>query len=618
MSYTAAVRVRFRSAPLRWGLWALALATAPASTRAAESDKFASEKEQKIAQPALAPGKSTGASRAEDAAFLALMDSLGREYARHYPIEATELGIHDHDGEIDDLSPAGIAAETAWLGGWQRKLAAVQADRLSPALRFDLELSRHAIASRLFQRGEIHDERVRPGLYLRLAAGSVNALIKRSFAPPIVRLRSVLSRQAKLPAILQVAEQNLGEGSRVAQISIDITLSDLDATARFFSDDVPAAFPDVKDAVLLAELRKSSQTVADSLRRFGDFLRKRRATASPNFALGDEAYRKRLWAIEMIDTPLPQLLQQAESELARLRAEFQKTAAQIDRKKSAEQVQLDMQKDHPTGDRIIAETVSRLSGQQKFLIDRSIVSVPSPVLPLVRETPPFMRATTLASMDTPGPYDTAKEAYYYVTLPSPDWKPDQVEDFLRGAYNRPLIDVVSIHEAYPGHYLQHLWEPRLSHARQLFGVMSNIEGWAHYTEQMMLDEGYGGGDPRLRLAQLQDALLRAGRYVAALRMHTDAAGAGKPRMTVAQATDFFNHDALQTRKVSEMEALRGTQDPLYMVYTWGKLEILRLRDEVKAQRGAAYTLKGFHDDLLGYGRAPLRLIRGPLLGSAAK
>ncbi len=546
---------------------------------------------------------------ADDQAFAALMVTLTSEYAKRYPIEATELGIHSYDGEIDDVSPAGIAAELAWLRDWQARLAAIPSASLSTENRFDLELARHAVGSRLYLRGEAQDHRRRPGTYLRMVAGSVNALIKRSFAPAQQRLRLVQARLAKLPSALQAAEKNLDESAPLSQVAIDITLSDLDATARFLSDDVPLAFPEVKDAALQQELRQASSTVAQALRRFGDFLKQRRKTASPTFSLGSEAYKKRLWAVEMIDEPLPQLLSRAESEIARLQREFRATAGKIDSKKDAAAVQLDMLKDHPSGDRVIAETSARLSGQQKFLIDRRIVTLPSPVLPLVRESPPFMRATTLASMDTPGPYDSAKEAYYYVTLPNPTWTKEQAEDFLRGAHSRPIIEVTAIHEAFPGHYLQHLWEGRLSKARQLFGVMSNIEGWAHYTEQMMLDEGYGNGDPTLRLAQIQDALLRAGRFVAALRMHTDAAGPGSAAWTVEQATDYFQKQALQTRKVSEMEALRGTQDPLYMVYTWGKLEILRLRDDVKAVRGAGFALKGFHDDLLSYGRAPFRLIR---------
>jgi uncharacterized protein (DUF885 family) len=231
-------------------------------------------------------------------------------------------------------------------------------------------------------------------------------------------------------------------------------------------------------------------------------------------------------------------------------------------------------------------------------------------MPKVAETPPFMRATTMASMETPGAYEThATEAYYNVTLPEKGWSAAQTEDFMRGAFNRPLIDVVSIHEAFPGHYVQFLWMPRIdSKVRKFEAVSSNAEGWAHYCEQMLLDEGYGEGDPRLRLAQLQDALLRAARYVVGIRMHTRG-------MTFDEGVAFFQKEGYQTQKVAEMETKRGTMDPTYLYYTAGKLEILKLRDEYKAKLGPAFTLRKFHDALLKEGALPLPLVRKALLGS---
>ena len=218
-----------------------------------------------------------------------------------------------------------------------------------------------------------------------------------------------------------------------------------------------------------------------------------------------------------------------------------------------------------------------------------------------------MRATTLASMDTPGPYEKASEAYYYITLPDPTWPPAETEDFLRGAHNRPLIDVVAIHEAFPGHYIQYLWLGRLSKVRQLTDVTSNSEGWAHYAEEMKMEEGYPKSDPKVRLMQLQDALLRAARFVAGIRMHCRG-------MTQAQAEAFFVREGLQMKTVAELEARRGTQDPLFIVYTYGKLQILKLRADYQAQQGSAYSLRQFHDTLLRYGRAPLGLIRKAMLG----
>ncbi len=541
----------------------------------------------------------------DDARFAKLVDDFLVEYAAIAPSQATTLGLHEHDGELEDLSPAGRDHQLAFIKRWEGRLAAVPAERLSPDNRFDLELFRYALGQQRFSLTEMADYRRLPGLYLRLAANSINLLIKQSPVPVQTRLRAVLGRQAKLPALLKTAEQNL---DRMAPVFIDITLSDLDATVHLFTNDVPQAFAQVSDVRLQNELKKSCTTVAAALRGFGEFLRKARPQATASFALGPELLRRRLWAEEMIDEPLDSLLRRSQAELERLRAEFAATAQKIDEKQPAAAIQLQMQKDHPTPDKIISETTARLQNQQRFLIEKQLLTLPSSSLPEVKETPPFMRATSLASMDVAGPFETTRVAYYYVTLPESSWRPEQTEDFMRGAYNRPLIDVVNIHEAFPGHFVQEMSLSRLSKARKLFGASSNIEGWAHYSEQMMLDENYGSGNLQIRLAQLQDALLRASRFVVSLRMHTQG-------MTVKEAADFFHQVGFQNQKVAEMEALRGTEDPMYLVYTYGKLEILRLRQELqaRAKSPADFSLRRFHDQFLSYGQAPLKLIRKAML-----
>lgn len=541
----------------------------------------------------------------ESKRFSALVDGFLSELGLHYPSETTELGLHSHDQDLEDLTPSGVAKTLAWLADWDRRMASIDATKLGEPERFDLTLLRHSLRSRRFVLTDLPEYRRRPIVYSGLASRSVNAILKRNYAPLDVRLKAVVARLRKASAIIRQAPQNLDQ---LSVASVDVTLRTLPATVDFFRVDVIKAFAEVKDPELQKQLRQACEETASALTVFGEFLKKDgRARANPSFALGEDLFRRALFSEEMIDTPIPTLLKQAEAELSRLRAEFQKTANLIDSKRSAQDTQTVVSQDHPKPAELIDFTASRLAQQRKFLIDHSIITVPSEVLPLVRETPPFMRATTLASMDTPGPYEKASEAYYYITLPEPTWKPSEIEDFLRGAHNRPLIDVVAIHEAFPGHYVQYLWLGRLSKVKQLAQVMSNAEGWAHYTEQMMMEEGYSGGDPKVRLMQLQDALLRAARFVAGIRMHCHG-------MTQVQAEEFFHKEGLQMKTVAELEARRGTQDPLYVVYTYGKLQILKLREDYKAQQGSAYSLRKFHDTLLSYGRAPFGLIRQAMLG----
>jgi uncharacterized protein (DUF885 family) len=220
-----------------------------------------------------------------------------------------------------------------------------------------------------------------------------------------------------------------------------------------------------------------------------------------------------------------------------------------------------------------------------------------------------MRALTTASMDTPGPFENvAKEAFFNVTLPERDWPAARIEEYMQG-FNRGTILSTAIHEVYPGHYTQFQWVKQApTKVRKLVGCSSNAEGWAHYSEQMMLDEGYGNGDPKVRLGQLQDALLRDARFIAGIEMHTG-------KITMEQATEFFVKEGYQVRPVAEKEAKRGTSDPTYLVYTLGKLEILKLREDYRKMKGAGFRLQEFHDAFMRQGYPPIRIVRRALMGN---
>jgi len=231
-----------------------------------------------------------------------------------------------------------------------------------------------------------------------------------------------------------------------------------------------------------------------------------------------------------------------------------------------------------------------------------------------------MRATTTASMDTPGPYEKhATEAYFNVTLPDPKMAPAEVEGYMH-SFNVGTVVSTVVHETYPGHYVQFLWVPQApSKVRRLLGAATNAEGWAHYCEQMMLDEGYGqpgsgakdGRESKLlRLGQLQDALLRNARFIVGIQMHTG-------KMSIEQAEDFFQKEGYQSKEVAVVETKRGAGDPTYLYYTLGKLEILKLRDYLKRVQGAAFSLQQFHDKFLQQGFPPIKIIRESMLGDSS-
>jgi hypothetical protein len=277
-----------------------------------------------------------------------------------------------------------------------------------------------------------------------------------------------------------------------------------------------------------------------------------------------------------------------------------------------------LESDHPASDHLLQSFRDTFSSLRGFIQDKHIITIPSPVLPTVEETPPFARALTTASMDTPGPYEkVAKEAYFNVTLPDSNWPKEQVDDYMSG-FNRGTIISTAVHETYPGHYVQFLWmKDAPSKVRKLLGSGTNAEGWAHYCEQMMLDEGYGqpgvgARDQReanmLRLGQLQDALLRNARFIVGIKMHTG-------QMTFDEAKEFFVNQGYQVRSVAEKEAKRGTSDPTYLVYTLGKLQIMKLREDYKKMKGDQFSLEEFHNTFMRQGFPPIKIVRQALLGN---
>jgi uncharacterized protein (DUF885 family) len=359
--------------------------------------------------------------------------------------------------------------------------------------------------------------------------------------------------------------------------------------------------------------------VVDSLKQYQGYVKNDiLPKATGDFRIGPENYRKKLLYEEMVEIPLDRLLQIGEADLKRNQDEFKRISSLIDPAKTPQQILEMVQKDHPTAEELIPNFRAKLAGLKSFIEKNKIVTIPSEVPPIVEETPPFMRALSSASMDTPGPYEkVAKEAYFNVTLPDPSWPADQKESWLQG-FNRGTNNSTAIHEVYPGHYTQFLWVPSApSKIRKLLGSGTNAEGWAHYTEQMMLDEGYGRtpGVPvekdrkylELRLGQLQDALLRDARYIVGLKMHTG-------QMTFEEGIKFFHEQGYQTAKVSERETMRGTSDPTYLMYTLGKLQIMKLREDYRKKMGAKFSLQQFHDDFLKQGFPPVKIIRREMLG----
>jgi hypothetical protein len=319
----------------------------------------------------------------------------------------------------------------------------------------------------------------------------------------------------------------------------------------------------------------------------------------------------------MVDLPLDKLLEIGWADMRKNQVHFKDVAKELEPNKEPSAVLEELGENHPAPDQLLNSFRATFDGLIGFIRTHHIVTIPSDVRPIVEETPPFMRATTFASMDTPGPFEThATEAYFNVTLPDPSLEPEEVEGFMH-SFNIGTVISTAVHEAYPGHYIQFLWLPQApSRVRKLLGANTDIEGWAHYTEQMMLDEGYGqpgagAKDEReskfLRLGQLQDALLRNARLIVGIQMHSG-------KMSFNEAVDFFQKEGYQSKETATMETKRGAGDPTYLYYTLGKLEIMKLREDMKKKQGAAFSLEEFHNNFLRQGFPPVKIVRAAMLG----
>lgn len=563
------------------------------------------------------------AQRAADGAaqtFLTVSDQYFTDvFFRFNPTSATSAGFHEHDKQLEDYSVEGIHREIGALHTYEAKISAIDPTALDASVASDREILLNSIRSQLLSLEVIRNWEKNPDNYSSGVSGSIFTLMERPFAPANTRLRDVVARERAIPQVFVEARKNLKDPPR---IFTEIALEQIDGLISFFQTDVPSAFADADDAEAKADFAKSNAAVIEALKSYGVWMKQDLLPRSNgDFRLGADTFAKKLRYDEMVDIPLPRLLEIALADLHKNQAEFARVAKEVDASKTPQEVLAELATVHPAPDKLLDAFRAQFSSLISFIHAREIITIPSPVEPTLEETPPFMRATTQASMDPPGPFEThSKKAYFNVTLPERTWTPEHIAEHM-AAFNVGTITSTAVHEAYPGHYVQFLWQDQFpSKVRKLVGANTNIEGWAHYCEQMMLDEGYlpRGVEPNtrearlIRLGQLQDALLRDARFVNALKLHT-AQGESSGTWTTDQAVAFFVKEGFQSPAVGLMETKRGTADATYLYYTLGKLEIMKLRADVEAKQGSAFNLQQFHDSFMREGPAPIKIIRKDML-----
>jgi uncharacterized protein (DUF885 family) len=523
-----------------------------------------------------------------------------------HPTNATFDGVHTHDDLLEDLSRQAIEAQGRDLGGFARRLAAIDPARLTEAERLERPALEASIRARLFELEETRTWERSPQHYADIVATSLAAQTLFDYAPLPERARRVLSKLRQVSKLIQSARDNIKDPPG---IFLKVGLESLRGTQRFIDDDLPRAFGDLDDLHLLGDLADASAEASAAIGAYGEYLETELAPRSKSsFRLGRERFQEKLKLDEGLTLDADRLLAIAMRELRATQEEFRRVALRLNGGDPAAAWHK-VKHDHPPAGQLVSAAQQQLDELSDFLTRQRIITVPNGAPIEVAPTPRFYR-WTFASMWTPGPFEARPlRAFYYLTDVDPSWPADRQNEHLRD-FNYGALWSISIHEVFPGHFLhyQHLRQVESKLRKSiLFSSTAVVEGWAHYCEQMMIEEGFRRNDPAVRLGQLAESLVRLCRFVVGIRLHCED-------LSVEQGVRFFREEAFLEESAARREAERGTFDPSYVLYSAGKLMVLKLREDYKAQAGAGFSLRQFHDRFLANGTVPVWLHRALMLG----
>lgn len=523
------------------------------------------------------------------------------------PSVATSVGIHNYDAMLEDYSLKAIQERETTLAKQLDRLQRLKG--MTPDEILDGEILRASIRAELLESSEVQGWKHNPMNYVGTPGNAIDALMKRGFAPKERRLESVIHRLQEVPTVMAAMKANVENPPKEFT---DLAIRMASGSVGFYKETVAEWAKDASggDVRLNEWFAKANAGAIAAMEDAAKWLKTDLLPRSKgSYAIGADKFARKLKYEEMVDTPLDRILAIGEANLEKDYKAFVETARLIDPKKTPAQVMASISNDHPTEADLIPATRRTLASIRKFLVDRMIIELPNDSFPIVAETPPYARSGSFASMDSPGAYETkAKEAFYYVTPPEKEWDAKHKEEHLR-LYNKPVMDIITIHEVFPGHFTQFIFASQFpTKTRKLYACGTNAEGWAHYAEQMMLEQGFGDGDPKIKLAQLSEALLRDARYVVGIKLHTQG-------MTVEEGAKVFVEKGFQEPANAYEEARRGAYNPTYLYYTLGKLQIYKLREDYKVAKGQDFSLARFHADFVKQGAIPVKLIRRILLGA---
>jgi hypothetical protein len=510
-------------------------------------------------------------------------------FFRFSPTHARYVGDHRYDGVVGDFSKTALRARVAEVDQQLATIGELQ------GLTRDQSIDRRALTAQLqatrFELTELRLPFREPMFYAGPSELDVSFYLKRPYAPLGERLGALRRHLLGYGGFLEAARDNLE--TTLPRVNLEIAIEAAEGQVDYLETEVRVAAREDTQTL------KAIESAAHQTRDFAELLKARRATADEAYALGEERFLRLLGLRELVQLDVADLERMVRADIERNRAAAEAAAEQIAPGEGVQAAVTQIENHHPTAASIIDDVAAMLVRIRAFIVEHDVVSLPSNGRCLVQPTPKYA-AYISAAMDNAGPLETvATDSYYWVTVPGSDWDEAKSEEWLR-YMNYATLEGTSIHEAYPGHYVQGLYERHAaSPTRKLFWTYTTGEGFAHYVEEMMLEIGYSK-DPKLRLSQHLEALLRDCRFLVALGLHCQG-------MTMPEAIRVFESVGFMSELPATREANRGAWDPMYLNYTLGKLLILELRSDM--QRRSGYTLKSFHDAFLGCGAMPIPLIR---------
>ena len=524
------------------------------------------------------------------------------------PTAAAFDGVHQYDDLLEDPSRTALEGQGRELGGLVRQLAAVGKSGMTKTEQVEREMLTANIRARIFELENIRSWERNPQWHSEILATSLAGQVLFPYAPVGERARRILSKLKQTPRLVETARKTIQDPPG---IFIKEGITSLNGVVEFIEHDLPRALTSLDDMHLLSDLADASTEAVTAIHGYTEYLRNEVAPkARGSFRLGRENFDGKLELEEGVTLGADRLLAIAQRELRETQEEFRSVAGRLGGDVASALERL--KQDHPSAATLVSTAQGQVTELAAFVERKGLVSVTDGEVPVVAPTPPFYR-WTFASLWAPGPFEARPlPTYYYLTDVDPAWTPDRQEQHLRD-FHIGALWAISMHETYPGHFLQHQHVCRIESKLRKSGLLASIgfiEGWAHYGEQVMIEAGFGGKDNHVKLGQLAEALIRLARLVVGIRLHVED-------MSVEQGVRFFRDEAFMEEGSARREAERGTFDPGYVVYSLGKLMILKLRADYEAKHPSKFSLKTFHDRLLGNGNLPIWAHRRLMLGSNA-